>query len=49
MRQASRVLPDIHYVFEMDPNGDLVFLEPFETQKKYHYVLIMTLEIIYMR
>jgi signal transduction histidine kinase len=25
---------DVHYVFEMDLNGDLVFLEPYETQKK---------------
>lgn len=24
---------DIHYVFEMDVNGDLVFLEPFDVQK----------------
>lgn len=25
---------DIHYVFEMDLNGDLVFLEPYSVQKK---------------
>lgn len=24
---------DIHYVFEMDENGDLIFLEPFSVQK----------------
>ena len=33
MRNILRTFPDIHYVFEMDANGDLVMLEPFEIQK----------------
>ncbi len=33
VRNTLRVFKDIHYIFEMDKNGDLVFLEPFETQK----------------
>lgn len=32
-RNILKTFKDIHYVFEMEPNGDLVFLEPFETQK----------------
>ena len=32
-RNILKSFKDIHYVFEMDSNGDLVFLEPFEIQK----------------
>ncbi|OGR68739.1 MAG: hypothetical protein A2X40_05165 [Elusimicrobia bacterium GWC2_65_9] len=32
-RNILRTFKDVHYVFEMDINGDLVFLEPFEIQK----------------
>jgi hypothetical protein len=32
-RNILRNLRDVHYVFEMDSNGDLVFLEPFDIQK----------------
>ncbi|MBI4668196.1 MAG: sensor histidine kinase [Elusimicrobia bacterium] len=32
-RNILRTFKDIHYVFEMDANGDLVFLEPFDIQK----------------
>jgi signal transduction histidine kinase len=33
VRNTLRAFRDIHYIFEMDKNGDLVFLEPFDTQK----------------
>jgi signal transduction histidine kinase len=33
VRNSLRAFRDIHYIFEMDKNGDLVFLEPFDTQK----------------
>jgi signal transduction histidine kinase len=32
-RNVLKSFKDVHYVFEMDPTGDLVFLEPFEIQK----------------
>ena len=32
-KNILKSLKDIHYVFEMDINGDLVFLEPFRIQK----------------
>jgi signal transduction histidine kinase/CheY-like chemotaxis protein len=32
-RQSLRVHPDLHYVFELDSSGNMVFLEPFEIQK----------------
>lgn len=32
-RHALRVFPDLHYVFELDEKGNMIFLEPFETQK----------------
>lgn len=32
-RNILRSFKDVHYVFEMDINGDLIFLEPFDTQK----------------
>lgn len=33
-RNILKNYDDIHYVFEMDLNGDLVFLEPYTTQQK---------------
>lgn len=33
-RNILKNYADIHYVFEMDLNGDLVFLEPYATQQK---------------
>lgn len=32
-RNILKAHPDIHYGFQMDANGDLQFLEPFEVQK----------------
>lgn len=32
-RNILKTYRDLHYVFEMDTNGDLVFLEPFSIQK----------------
>ena len=32
-RNILKTFKDIHYVFEMDQNGDLIFLEPFNIQK----------------
>ena len=32
-RSILNTFPDLHYAFEMELNGDLVFLEPFEVQK----------------
>jgi signal transduction histidine kinase len=32
-RNILKAFTDVHYAFEMDANGDLVFLEPFDIQK----------------
>ncbi|EKD51579.1 MAG: Sensor protein [uncultured bacterium] len=48
-RNLLRSFPDLHYSFEMDNNGDLVFLEPFDIQKEasaYNYIFRDYLQMV---